>query len=75
MSVNVKALIHWAIYKGYKLRFTRRAAGHAAGVLTTAEGVELPFAYDAAEKVIQLPDIHIHINDYGWEVRRESVSQ
>lgn len=68
MRVDVKPLTHWAIYKGYRMRFTERSAGRAAGVLILPEGAELSFRYDAAARVVYLPGEHIRINDYGWEL-------
>ena len=53
MSANVKPLTHWAIYKGYKLRFRSRAPEHVTGVLTNAEGVEMAFDYLPAERLVQ----------------------
>ena len=54
MSANVKPLTHWAIYKGYRLRFRSRAPDHVIGVLTNAEGVEMAFDYLPAERVVKL---------------------
>ncbi|MCS6827001.1 MAG: hypothetical protein NZ553_10350 [Caldilinea sp.] len=70
MRIDVKPLTHWVIYKGYKVRFTARRPPLAEGVLTTPEGVEMRFVYDASKRVIALPDEHIHINEYGWEIER-----
>ena len=36
MAVDVKALTHWIIYKGYKVRFTERTPTLVTGILTTA---------------------------------------
>lgn len=68
MRVDVKALTHWVIYKGYRVRFTQRDAGRAAGILTTQEGDELPFVYDVATATVHLPGERIRINQYGWEL-------
>lgn len=70
MNANVKPLTHWAIYKGYKLRFRSRAPERVAGVLTNAQGVELFFHYLPAERIVQLPDEEVRINDFGWEIER-----
>lgn len=70
MRVDVKPLTHWVIYKGYRIRFTARSAGRVAGVLTTPEGAELPFDYDAAERIVTVQDGRIRINEYGWELER-----
>jgi hypothetical protein len=69
-SANVKPLTHWAIYKGYKLRFRSRAAARVTGVLTDAEGVVTPFDYLPAERLVQLPDQEVRINEFGWEIER-----
>jgi hypothetical protein len=70
MSANVKPLTHWAIYKGYRLRFRSRATERVTGVLTNAEGVEIAFDYLPAERIVQLPEEEVHINDFGWEIER-----
>jgi hypothetical protein len=70
MSANVKPLTHWAIYKGYRLRFRSRATERVSGVLTNAEGVEIAFDYLPAERIVQLPKEEVHINDFGWEIER-----
>ncbi|HHY57882.1 MAG TPA: hypothetical protein GYA08_20875 [Chloroflexi bacterium] len=68
MRVDVKALTHWIIYKGYRVRFTQRDASAVAGVLTAADGVELAFTYAPATKTVHLPGESVRINDFGWEV-------
>jgi hypothetical protein len=70
MNANVKPLTHWAIYKGYRLRFRSRATERVTGVLTNAEGVEIAFDYLPAERIVQLPEEEVHINDFGWEIER-----
>lgn len=67
MSVNVKPLTHWLIYKGYKVRFKTRTSASVTGVLTTDMG-EVEFSYDPAVLVVALPDRQVTINEYGWEV-------
>lgn len=67
MSVNVKPLTHWLIYKGYKVRFKTRTSAEVTGVLTTATGA-VEFSYDPAALVVTLPDQRVTINEYGWEV-------
>ncbi len=67
MRAVVKPLIHWAIYKGFTVRFTARSAQGAAGVLTTPQGA-VPFSYDASRRVVALPDREVTLNEYGWEV-------
>lgn len=67
MNVNVKALTHWIIYKGYKVRFTQRAPTMVTGILTTPQG-EINFRYDPTCYTIYLPDERITINEYGWEL-------
>ena len=75
---NVKPLVHWAIGKGYALRFNERSAAHVAGIITTPAGTRA-FAYDPIARLITLdgvsvspvaaePAITIAINEYGWEV-------
>lgn len=68
MRVNVKALTHWVIYKGYTVRFTSRSPQRVEGVLTKPDGGEIAFGYDPVAQVVELPDERIRINDYGWEV-------
>jgi hypothetical protein len=70
MRADVKALTHWVIYKGYRIRFTARSTERVAGVLTTPEGAELPFGYDAAERIVTVQGERIRINEYGWELER-----
>ncbi len=70
MSANVKPLTHWAIYKGYKLRFRSRTPERVTGVLTDGEGVEVAFDYLPVERLVQMPDEEVHINDFGWEIER-----
>ena len=67
MYANVKPFVHWAIYKGYHVRFTVRKATQAEGVLLTPAG-EQPFQYDATSREIRLPDVAIAINEHGWEL-------
>ena len=75
---NVKPLVHWAIGKGYALRFSERSAAHVTGVITTPAGARA-FAYDPIARLITLdgvsvspvvvePATTIAINEYGWEV-------
>ncbi len=74
MSVNVKPLTHWIIYKGYRVRFTQRTPYQVSGVLTTPAG-ELEFSYQPMTQVITLPDVMITINDYGWEIEKASTHE
>ena len=67
MRVDVKALTHWVIYKGYRVRFTQRSAA-VAGILTTPDGGELAFTYDPATRTVRVPGESIRINDFGWEL-------
>ena len=69
MRANVKALTHWAIYKGYKMRITQRGEQEVQGVFTTA-AVLAPFRYDAIEQIVYLENGHVQINEYGWEVAK-----
>ncbi len=69
----IKPLVHWAIAKGYSLRFSVRTPTHVAGAMTTPSG-EIPFAYDPVARLITLggvsvsqPATTIAINEYGWE--------
>lgn len=68
MRVDVKALTHWIIYKGYRVRFTQRGASAVAGILTAADGAEVAFTYEPATKTVHLPGESVRINDFGWEV-------
>jgi hypothetical protein len=70
VNANVKPLTHWAIYKGYKLRFRSRTPARVTGVLTDGNGVELAFAYLPAERIVVLPGEEVRINDFGWELER-----
>jgi hypothetical protein len=72
MRSNVKPLIHWIIYRGYKVRFSRRAAGKVQGVLTKSDE-EIAFEYDPVALVVYLPDARITINEYGWELKQEQA--
>ena len=69
MSVNVKPLTHWIIYKGYKVRFKTRTPAQVTGVLTTATG-EIEFSYNPATMIVTLPEQKVTINEYGWEVNK-----
>ncbi len=73
MSANVKPLTHWAIYKGYKLRFRSRTPERVAGLLTNAEGIEMTFEYLPAECIIRLPDKEVRINEFGWELEHRGT--
>lgn len=53
MRVNVKPLVHWAIYKGYTLRFQTRTSQRATGILTRPDG-QVAFAYDSGARTIQI---------------------
>jgi len=71
MRANVKPLTHWAIYKGYSLRFSRRDPEAVEGIAGTATG-SLPFLYTPATRVLRLqphtPDERVvRLNEYGWE--------
>jgi hypothetical protein len=70
---NVKPLTRWVIYRGYKVRFARRAADEVTGVLTTPEG-EVGFRYDPVALVVHLPNERIAINEYGWELKQAQVN-
>lgn len=72
MRINVKPLTHWIIYRGYKVRFTARTPGSVAGVLTRPDG-EVSFQYDPNTQRVDLPDEQIMINEYGWELSKETV--
>ncbi len=66
----IKPLMHWIIYRGYKVRFTRRDPVEVTGVLTTPSG-EVSFRYEPATYLVYLPDERITINEYGWELNKE----
>ncbi len=68
----IKPLMHWIIYRGYKVRFTRRAPDGVTGLLTTPTG-EVAFRYEPTLYVVHLPDERITINEYGWELNKEST--
>ncbi len=69
-KVDVKPLVHWAIYKGCKLRFRSRAPEQVTGVLTGADGSEMEFDYLPDGRLLHLGDERIRMNEYGWEVER-----
>jgi hypothetical protein len=73
MSANVKPLTHWAIYKGYKLRFRSRTPEQVSGILTDQAGVELVFVYAPGERIVHLPAQEVRINEFGWEVERRDT--
>ncbi|MGL4650888.1 MAG: hypothetical protein ACRC1H_15880 [Caldilineaceae bacterium] len=71
MRANVKPLTHWAIYKGYTLRFSRRDPHDVEG-LAGAPGGSLPFHYAPETRTLTLapgtPDARtVQLNEYGWE--------
>jgi hypothetical protein len=67
-KIDVKPLTHWAIYKGYTLRFRSRTPERVTGVLTEPGGAARTFAYAPATRTLQTEIATIHINEYGWEV-------
>ena len=69
--MTVRALTHWIIYKGYKVRFRQRGKEQVTGTLTTPEG-DVPFVYQMAAMQVRLPDQWININEHGWELRRST---
>jgi hypothetical protein len=71
MRANVKPLTHWAIYKGYTLRFQRRDPEAVEGVAGTPDG-PLPFHYAPATRTLRLApgaadERSVTLNEYGWE--------
>ena len=68
MSGSLKPLAHWAIYKGFKLRFTHRAATEVSGILTRPDGDKLDFRYVPPERIITVGGRDIHIDEHGWEM-------
>ena len=73
IKTDVKPLVHWAIYKGCKLRFRSRTREHVAGVLTWADGSEMDFEYLPDDRVLQMGGERIRMNEYGWEVEHWTV--
>jgi hypothetical protein len=73
MNANVKPLTHWAIYKGYRLRFRSRAPAQVTGLLTDALGTEIDFAYLPAARIVRLAEQEVHINEFGWEIERKDI--
>lgn len=78
MRANVKPLVHWAIYKGYTLRFGRRTPQQVDGVLTRPDGA-VNFSYDPQARTLRMPEtaadagtppaeLVIRINEHGWEI-------
>lgn len=72
MSAPLKPLVHWVIYKGFRIRYTGRTPSHVAGILTTDEG-EVEFEYDPIALCISLPDRQVFINHHGWELTEEAL--
>lgn len=64
---RLKPFIHWVIYKGYKVRYTKHSATLVTGILTS-ETDAVHFEYDPSAQLITLPDEQIVINEHGWEV-------
>lgn len=64
---DVKPFVHWAIYKGYQIRYTVRMPHQVEGILHTPAG-ELPFRYVADSREIRLPAAVIAIDEHGWEL-------
>jgi hypothetical protein len=73
--VDVKPLTHWAIYKGYKLRFGSRTPARVTGVLTDAGGSEHAFTYAPDSLTLHLAGKEVRINAYGWELERRAPSE
>lgn len=71
MSAPLKPFVHWAIYKGFKVRYTQRTPSQITGVLTTADG-EVGFEYDPVALRISLPDGQVCINQHGWELSQDA---
>ena len=53
MRANVKPLVHWAIYKGYTLRYQSRTPQCVRGVLTRPDGA-VPFRYDPVARILRI---------------------
>lgn len=68
--VSVKPFIHWAIYRGYAVRYGDRAPHVVSGVLVTPHG-EVAFQYRPDTRMIELDGKTITINEYGWEIAGE----
>ena len=73
--IDVKPLTHWAIYKGYTLRFRRRTPQRVDGVLTDAAGIERAFVYAPDTLVLELPGERVRLNAYGWELERQALAE
>lgn len=69
--MTTKALTHWIIYKGYKVRFRERSPEQISGILNTPEG-DLPFTYLVADMQVRLPGQWFTINEHGWELRKSA---
>jgi hypothetical protein len=67
MRANVKPFVHWAIYKGYHVRYTNRESTRVEGILIAPTG-ERPFRYDALSREIHLPGTVITVDEHGWEL-------
>ena len=66
--MSVRPLVLWVTrQQATTMRFTRRDADEATGVLTNPTGA-VPFTYDRGARQLRLPDRNIYLNDYGWEV-------
>ncbi len=71
MRANVKPLVHWAIYRGYKVRYTDRSPMSVQGILTTPDGTR-DFRYDPANLIITVADQQISNNQHGWELSQDA---
>lgn len=73
MRANVKPLMHWIIYRGYRVRFTARTPSLVTGILSMSTG-EVTFHYDPVRLEVFLPNERIQINEHGWELSREAAN-
>jgi hypothetical protein len=75
MAGKLKPLAHWAIYKGFKMRFTRRTPVEACGIFTRPDGTEIEFRYDPSAGILELGAQRLAIDEHGWEIERSCDHQ
>jgi hypothetical protein len=72
---SLKPLAHWAIYKGFKMRFTRRTPAEACGVCTRPDGTEIGFRYYPPARILELGELRLAIDEHGWEIEQSCDHQ
>lgn len=66
--MSLRPIVLWASRQPLtKLRFARRDAAAATGLLTGPEGA-VEFSFEREARRLTLPDRTIYLDEYGWEV-------